>query len=170
MRDMQPTEIPMRTHAIPISRPHWKTASAVLLAGAVLFAATAAHADPRYGGGDRGGNHWKGGNRHWHAPHHRSHSYSSISLNFGNGGYYGRPYYAPSYYRPRVVYTQPYVYTQPQPVYYNSTPIQYQTQPSLTNDGRYCREYTKQVLVGGRMQESYGSACMQPDGAWEIES
>lgn len=32
----------------------------------------------------------------------------------------------------------------------------------------YCREYTKQVSVGGRVQEGYGTACMQPDGSWAV--
>jgi len=46
------------------------------------------------------------------------------------------------------------VYTQPAPV-------------ALRDDG-YCREYTNRVAVGGRIQESYGRACQQPDGAWRI--
>lgn len=33
----------------------------------------------------------------------------------------------------------------------------------------YCREYTKTVYVGGRAVESYGTACLQPDGAWRIK-
>lgn len=36
--------------------------------------------------------------------------------------------------------------------------------------GDYCREYRKQVKVGGGVQEAYGTACMQPDGSWEIVS
>ena len=36
------------------------------------------------------------------------------------------------------------------------------------NDGRYCREYQNRSTVGGRVQETYGTACMQPDGSWEI--
>lgn len=34
--------------------------------------------------------------------------------------------------------------------------------------GRYCREYQAVATVGGRRQETYGTACMQPDGAWEV--
>lgn len=37
-------------------------------------------------------------------------------------------------------------------------------------DEPYCREYTKQAKIGGKMQEVYGTACMQPDGSWEIVS
>lgn len=34
--------------------------------------------------------------------------------------------------------------------------------------GRYCREYQKQVWVAAGLQEAYGTACRQPDGAWEL--
>ena len=37
-----------------------------------------------------------------------------------------------------------------------------------TNEGRYCREYQAQATVGGKVQETYGTACRQPDGAWQI--
>lgn len=32
----------------------------------------------------------------------------------------------------------------------------------------YCREFTKDVYVGGRLQQAYGTSCMQPDGSWQI--
>ena len=35
-------------------------------------------------------------------------------------------------------------------------------------DGRYCREYQRQVWVAGALREAYGMACHQPDGAWQI--
>ncbi len=34
--------------------------------------------------------------------------------------------------------------------------------------GRYCREYTATTVIGGNQQQSYGTACMQPDGSWQI--
>jgi len=34
----------------------------------------------------------------------------------------------------------------------------------------YCREFTQTVTVGGRLQSGYGTACMQPDGSWQIVS
>lgn len=37
-------------------------------------------------------------------------------------------------------------------------------------DEPYCREYTRNVTVGGKLQESYGTACMKPDGAWEVQN
>lgn len=36
------------------------------------------------------------------------------------------------------------------------------------NDGRYCREYTTSVRVGGKREQGYGQACRQPDGSWQI--
>lgn len=34
--------------------------------------------------------------------------------------------------------------------------------------GDYCREYTRTVNIGGRLQDAYGTACLQPDGSWMI--
>lgn len=39
--------------------------------------------------------------------------------------------------------------------------------PALA-DASYCREYTKDVVIGGVKQQSYGTACLQPDGSWQI--
>lgn len=37
-----------------------------------------------------------------------------------------------------------------------------------TSSGQYCREYSQTVVVGGQQQQSYGTACRQPDGSWRI--
>ena len=34
--------------------------------------------------------------------------------------------------------------------------------------GNYCREYQKTIIVGGKKQSAYGTACRQPDGSWKI--
>jgi surface antigen len=36
--------------------------------------------------------------------------------------------------------------------------------------GRYCREYTAKSIVGGEIVQTYGTACRQPDGSWQIVS
>ena len=36
--------------------------------------------------------------------------------------------------------------------------------------GQYCREYEQTVTIGGKPQKSYGTACRQPDGSWQIVS
>ncbi len=33
--------------------------------------------------------------------------------------------------------------------------------------GDYCREFTQNIYVGGRIQQGYSTACLQPDGSWE---
>ena len=48
--------------------------------------------------------------------------------------------------------------------YGSVTPVQtYEPEP-----GRYCREFQQQVVIGGELQDAYGTACRQPDGSWEI--
>jgi hypothetical protein len=39
-----------------------------------------------------------------------------------------------------------------------------------TEDGEYCREFLQTVTIGGREEEAYGTACLKPDGAWEVVS
>lgn len=50
---------------------------------------------------------------------------------------------------------------------------EYSMTPTRTwqNDtGQYCREYTSDVVVGGRRETAYGTACRQPDGSWKVVS
>jgi surface antigen len=37
-------------------------------------------------------------------------------------------------------------------------------------DGTYCREYQTDVVISGKKQQSFGTACRQPDGTWKIVS
>ena len=90
--------------------------------------------------------------------------------------YYAAPVYVPNYVAPPAptpvvvtpVYTQPVyaqpVYTQPAYAVPEPQPTTYVDQES----GRYCREYSERVQIGGQLRESYGTACMQPDGTWRI--
>lgn len=36
--------------------------------------------------------------------------------------------------------------------------------------GQYCREYRQEVMVAGKKQNAYGTACRQPDGSWIIKN
>jgi surface antigen len=47
---------------------------------------------------------------------------------------------------------------------YKVTPINH----FQSEDGRYCREYTTQAMIGGQQRQTYGTACRQPDGSWQI--
>lgn len=37
-----------------------------------------------------------------------------------------------------------------------------------SSSGRYCREYQQTIVVGGKTQNGYGTACQSPDGSWEV--
>ena len=43
---------------------------------------------------------------------------------------------------------------------------------TTTRDGwagqRYCREFRQNVLIDGKSQEAYGTACKTPDGGWQL--
>lgn len=39
-----------------------------------------------------------------------------------------------------------------------------------TESGQYCREFSQTVLIGGRQEQAYGTACRQPDGTWKVIS
>lgn len=49
---------------------------------------------------------------------------------------------------------------------YRVTPVETRKR----SDGRYCREYQTTAVIGGRTQRTYGTACRQPDGSWELVS
>jgi len=38
------------------------------------------------------------------------------------------------------------------------------------SNGRYCREFQQTVTIGGKPENSFGTACRQPDGSWQIVS
>ena len=49
--------------------------------------------------------------------------------------------------------------------------IAYQVTPMRTyqsQSGQYCREYQAQARIGGRQEETFGTACRTPDGDWQI--
>jgi hypothetical protein len=44
------------------------------------------------------------------------------------------------------------------------------TREGTSTAGRYCREFQQKVTIGGHTEEAYGTACLQPDGSWEVVS
>lgn len=151
-------------------------ASAVLTAGLLLSAPAFADWDHHWGGYRGGG--WE---RHGGGWGHRDRGGLNLSFAFGNapyyGGYYGRPYYRPYrpyYYGDPAYYVAPpptVVYQQPTQVIYAPAPTMYANQISQTyvdDRGQTCREYQSTGSVGGRLQQTYGTACLQADGSWRI--
>ena len=50
------------------------------------------------------------------------------------------------------------------------TGVQYQVTPTRTYETTVgpCREYTIDAMIGGRIEQVYGTACRQPDGSWRV--
>ncbi|MCR9073155.1 MAG: RT0821/Lpp0805 family surface protein [Alphaproteobacteria bacterium] len=42
------------------------------------------------------------------------------------------------------------------------------TRTYQTDAGQYCREYQQTIVVGGRTEQAFGTACRQPDGSWKV--
>ncbi|HAX91088.1 MAG TPA: hypothetical protein DCY07_02630 [Rhodospirillaceae bacterium] len=114
------------------------------------------------------------------------------SLDRADAAYYSRgvptynTYYEP--YSPQQTYVAPYEY-QGEPVrdvvYVRPGAVEYYS-PRQTvlveggyvgpmpnghqrRQGRHCREFTQTVRIDGQSHESYGTACLRPDGTWQIE-
>ncbi|GEM_PF-401389 len=78
--------------------------------------------------------------------------------------------YTPSYYVP-VAQPQPQIMSVSQTMTSAQGPIHLQPQNVQAQPAApYCREFIMQnVSIAGKTQESYGTACMQPDGSWQIQ-
>ncbi len=44
------------------------------------------------------------------------------------------------------------------------------TKEGVSSSGLTCREFQQTIKVGGKKESAYGTACLQPDGAWKIIS
>lgn len=42
------------------------------------------------------------------------------------------------------------------------------TRMGTSTSGRQCREFQQTVTIGGKTEQAWGTACLQPDGSWEI--
>jgi hypothetical protein len=97
-----------------------------------------------------------------------------VTLSVGGHGAHHRHFAEREYFRPYGYhhYRSPQiVYYEPAPVVVNRyypAPVVVQQQPLNEADNRYCREYYGPANVGGRIQQTYGTACLQPDGSWQI--
>ena len=66
------------------------------------------------------------------------------------------------------------MYSDPPPFDYSTSAPNYVAPPAppptyIDQDaGTYCRPYSQEIRIEGKLQESYGTACLQPDGSWRI--
>jgi surface antigen len=42
------------------------------------------------------------------------------------------------------------------------------TKEGTNANGLSCREFQQEITVGGKVEQAYGTACLQADGAWKI--
>ena len=134
------------------------SALAIMAVGILLPAAS--FADGRYHG-HRGGEHWSGGHGGGH--HWGGHYYGGDSFSLGLGFVF--PFYS---------YGYPYDYSYGYPVYGPppvaqlppSAPLPDQSSYTVSQEEpAYCREYTKKILVDGKEEVAYGTACLRDDGS-----
>ena len=66
------------------------------------------------------------------------------------------------------------IYSDPAPIAYGAYTPNYVAPPAPPptyvdqHAGTYCRQYSQEIRIAGRVQESYGTACLQPDGTWRV--
>ncbi len=118
--------------------------------------------------------HYGGGYRDYRGPYYNNTRYRSHY----HGGYRDRSY---------TSYTS-YTTYYPAPLYPSYAPANsYWVDPGSVNNvqvnnygvqptvqpiaaQQYCREFNQNVTIGGQVQPSYGTACLQPDGSWAIQN
>lgn len=101
---------------------------------------------------------------------------SSVTVDIGIGAVvplFHRPYHRHYYPPPPPVYYGP-----PPVVYAPPPPVVYAPQPGISADpagptymsrsGHLCREYRTTIIVEGRPQPAFGTACQMPDGSWQV--
>jgi len=85
---------------------------------------------------------------------------------------FGVPLAGPAYYPPPAYYYPPPAYYYPPPVYYAPPPAAYAPPPQTYGQNEQtqqtCREHQSTTTIDGRPQQTYGTACLQPDGTWQI--
>jgi hypothetical protein len=104
---------------------------------------------------------------------------AGVFLGGAIGNNLGRPSYGAYYARPSYNYYPNYSYDMfPSQAYYVPYQPNYVAPPAPPpappvtyideDSGNYCREYSQQIRIGNQVRESYGTACLQPDGSWHI--
>lgn len=101
----------------------------------------------------RGHNEWRGEDWRWDRPHRYARPPREVIL------VYPPPPVVYMRRDPRVIYVEP----PPPPI--QAVPM---SPPYTDTYGRYCREYQSTLTVGGTVQSGYGTACLQPDGSWQV--
>lgn len=87
--------------------------------------------------------------------------------------YYGQPsgYYSDHHEHHRYGYGRHHQVYAPSNNTYVTQVTSYQNYQQPTyGAGNYCREYVQTTRIGGQPSQTYGTACLQPDGSWQIQN
>lgn len=82
--------------------------------------------------------------------------------------------YRPNYVAPPAPPPPRVIYVQPEVIEYRRVPTPtfveegYVGPPPARRQG-HCREFTQTIKIDGHVRESYGTACLRPDGSWQIQ-
>lgn len=113
--------------------------------------------------------HWHGYYGHgpaWGPSWHHRHGWKRHGgVGFGTSVTFGAPRRTLYVERPPRV-----IYVDPDPVIVQSPGYVERRAPEpryAEDEGRYCREVNKTVVIDGRLENAYGKACYQPDGSWQ---
>lgn len=128
----------------------------ILVAG--IFLSAGSYADGRH--------HGHGGSHHWRGHGWGGHYYGGDSFSLGLGFVF--PLYSYGYPYDYPVYGPPYYPAPAQVPPSASLPDQAPYTVSQEEEPAYCREYTKKIIVDGKEEMAYGTACLQDDGSWRI--
>lgn len=104
------------------------------------------------------------------------------STPYHNYGYYRPSFgsYQPTYVAPPAIRQQTIYIEEPQIIEFHQAPHASQitgsyvgppsgsAYPQQQHENQYCREFTQTIKIDGQRHESYGTACLRPDGSWQV--
>ena len=150
----------------------WKRSLALGLA--LSLVASPALAGGRHRGHGRHGDHghhggyWYGPPRHYHHHHHHGHGDDlALALGLTAVGVSAFALWAAATPPPPPYYGGVVVAPAPQPVAWSEPGVTVLSEGYL-DTGEFCREFQKEIVVGGRVERGWGIACLMEDGSWRI--
>ena len=150
----------------------WKQSLALGLA--LSLVAAPALAGGRHKGHGRHGHHGHhaayrahgyGPPRHYHHHHHGHGDDLALALGLTAVGVTAFALWAAA--TPPPVYGGVVVAPAPEPVAWNDPDVTVLSEGTL-DTGEFCREFQKEIVVGGRVERGWGIACLMEDGSWRI--
>jgi hypothetical protein len=152
----------------------WKQSLALGLA--LSLVASPALAGGRHKGHGRHGHHGQhsayrahgyGPPRHYYHHHHHHGHGDDLALALGLTAVGVTAFALWAAATPPPVYGGVVVAPAPEPVAWNDPDVTVLSEGTL-DTGEFCREFQKEIVVGGRVERGWGIACLMEDGSWRI--